>query len=740
MASFNPAQDDVDIPQYYKDVDSGSRPGGGGVARKAPPAINQSAGKSKQVTHTPIEVPTVSGLDTRGAQLNLFADVLGQTIDTVDEYYQQSVREDVENAVDAANAGVPGFNDLTSVADLPSEVTATLSDLNDIKARVDAGLTTRTAYWGQLAAKAKQLKSKYAGYRDEIDQEFSRLSGSKPANALRAALLSGLESSGGGMQKLEQQLAKSGDLPDDYFERKASGNPYGESELLQEVNSRRREKWNYEFEVSQYKHNKELGKDVKQEGGQLFYARAQKVTDDYARTEKVESEALGGLATIDQLLDAHRLTTDPNQKGKLEADITQYIAQARFDLEQNLRSTFTGPISESYQDSWSVSVDNPVEVYASGQKAINAFVENLEKTMNLKGNGLADVAINAVAGAKNQGLRNIVNNDPDIAVTMSIGEAFKDNPAVLQSLNSVGAKYAGQGPRIVALAAGDVVKVNNTGQVVRGSVLEVQEKINQESPDMPSKDRIAISESQAKIFVDAVESGKANPALIETYAKKMFGPGNERFIAAMPLQDKAAHFRALLTSEVRDVMSKLKVSEPDIYNDYTNWAEGQFLSLIQSQINEMNKQSSDSRYNVMYDPEKWQFSYLGESKRTIGLKGIPTTVAPGRNFYLERTVGDINSAMATIAPIIEERGLDPETYFIDTFLKNGLALNEKSPTIGETVVDMFVKGFKARYKEWDEWAKDPYKWNPGNQWETGSGTRFRELPPLVSPSNTVQVE
>lgn len=48
MASFNPAQDDVDIPQYYKDVDSGSRPGGGGVARKAPlPLISRRARVNK---------------------------------------------------------------------------------------------------------------------------------------------------------------------------------------------------------------------------------------------------------------------------------------------------------------------------------------------------------------------------------------------------------------------------------------------------------------------------------------------------------------------------------------------------------------------------------------------------------------------------------------------------------------------------------------------------------------------
>lgn len=75
-------------------------------------------------------------------------------------------------------------------SDTPQDIT-TLSDrLGSLQSARDGGKISSSYYESRLLAEAKKLRAQYPGFRDEIDQQFAKVTGSNPANAYIRALTS----------------------------------------------------------------------------------------------------------------------------------------------------------------------------------------------------------------------------------------------------------------------------------------------------------------------------------------------------------------------------------------------------------------------------------------------------------------------------------------------------------------------------------------------------------------------
>lgn len=67
------------------------------------------------------------------------------------------------------------------------------------------GKIRESNYWARLDEEARKLKSRFSGYKDEIDTRFSQLTGRRPANALRASLAREVASASTGDKFLRQE-------------------------------------------------------------------------------------------------------------------------------------------------------------------------------------------------------------------------------------------------------------------------------------------------------------------------------------------------------------------------------------------------------------------------------------------------------------------------------------------------------------------------------------------------------
>jgi hypothetical protein len=93
-----------------------------------------------------------------------------------------------------AGGGIKGVLDNNAEAnnggDIPGEVGDLPSTLEGLESAKGSGKISGSYYQSQLLTLAKNLRAKYPGFREEIDQAFTKVTGSNPANAYIRSLVS----------------------------------------------------------------------------------------------------------------------------------------------------------------------------------------------------------------------------------------------------------------------------------------------------------------------------------------------------------------------------------------------------------------------------------------------------------------------------------------------------------------------------------------------------------------------
>src|SRR5690242_7831704 len=187
MAIFNPDIKPEGIPNYTGASKEPSRLqadtslGGavkdiGDIFSEAPPAFNRSIKENIQE-------------DTQAQMDDIFA-AHGVGVSP----------EDMKAIVGKGSLGrkYTGVNDDGTPADnlgaegefqLPSGVSMKVAAAEKLKALYDAGELSQGHFDATVEAAKKQLRNRYPGYREEIDQEFEKITGTKSANAVRRDIL-----------------------------------------------------------------------------------------------------------------------------------------------------------------------------------------------------------------------------------------------------------------------------------------------------------------------------------------------------------------------------------------------------------------------------------------------------------------------------------------------------------------------------------------------------------------------
>jgi hypothetical protein len=106
-------------------------------------------------------------------------------VDTANNWNKHQIDEQVREGFDAANAPF--------TASIPKELENSGASVQALQNAYDQGKISDTYYTGQLASLSKKLRSQYPDYEDYIDQSFQSITGIRPANAYRNAVMSELE-------------------------------------------------------------------------------------------------------------------------------------------------------------------------------------------------------------------------------------------------------------------------------------------------------------------------------------------------------------------------------------------------------------------------------------------------------------------------------------------------------------------------------------------------------------------
>jgi hypothetical protein len=297
-----------------------------------------------------------------GILLEGAGNLFGQSVAYADAGVKQAIKNDVSAVVDigreadTANlefvreqAGVAGAGLSFAAPDEASEVTDVSSQSKPPPPQaVGAGVSTAeklttanqarrmgdTEYYNRMTALAKQLKSRYPSYSEEVDAEFSRLLGTNPANAYRRALQNDIAAAQAGANATDKWL----DTNSKYVQTIWPGSTREwQKQNLNEVQHRVDMYKSHEFQVQSSKSALEL----KKARGEDTEADALKVAN---QTAEIESRAFleGGSNMMGLNAVTQQVTTTKPTPEKIE-EWTQTTAALKQRASMQIRQRLADP-------------------------------------------------------------------------------------------------------------------------------------------------------------------------------------------------------------------------------------------------------------------------------------------------------------------------------------------------------------------------------------------------------------
>lgn len=591
MASFNPQTQDTGVP----DLTSASR--GPGVNRTFETLF--------------------SGL----------ADTAENVLKVKDTQTQLDIQDQASNMFDSVNKEFG--------LDTPVGMTDGLDQIQVLKNAVDQGKLSEVNYYGRLATLSKQLRSKYPGYEHIVDQTIQSVTGTRPANAYRDAILQEMShaaSEASSADKFQRQYVKENEgiiasIFPDYFE---SPGKYSFDQL--------------QIGVSKYKAKDEaISSRVKE----LQLNSAENQFNDVQAKKTIDQD----FSFITQsFLTSATGANDPSFGQK----INDFVAKGGGKPEEI--NSFIGLITQGeaalraklYQRGQSEYVAHGILSNDDLNKAIDNAMYPLTKAKEAVLGGDFKLAsryatINKVVEDKQV---NDLFNDPDIRVGNGLNKISTD--LGMEWFSKTQDAIFGRVQDTKAAQIGDEI----AGQVMNGNTTILSKAVDQGDS--------ALTKSALNSSFNVLIDPNANSQNVHNVVQSLFGPDAKNWMDRRVVnpEDMETLYTKFLDPKVTAAIFS-KGSDED-KSTYFQWAMTKARSIpafaaAAGDINSLNAGLKDwnSQLQLRFDPKTMRVSVV----RPTGLddREVSTVWKP-----YGRAVDAMNKVFAVMAPIIDASGQNRE--------------------------------------------------------------------------------
>jgi hypothetical protein len=570
---------------------------------------------------------------------------LAETIDAgvqvADQSVQTSIKEDVYAQTDAIKDEF-GVSDATlfeadaeGSGPLPPQLEQAGSNIARLQNAYNKGALRESHYWARLNSMVRQLRQKYPGYRDQIDDMVSSTVGGQPANQLRAALFQEFNDTAGQATKdyndFVERAGFQGLLPPDFFQRQNAGNPYGMTEVQAYVFNRTarsaaisEEKAILELSAQQDNVNvKEVGRVFSEEASQSVWNILEDTTNALGSRYDQISERLRAYQENPRLVEQ-----EGGQEGL--AWLRTEIGSLEQGLRMELLKTSTNP--------WGTDAANTYASYLEPEE-LNQRVEQAMMPLTLLKNAIND---------ENFGMINALTAQIEATKTQAQAKLLADVPGVaylkaLQDLANPTAvdKYLMLNPQIGnAVSAALLDTVSAQAAIGEGSVVSAME--------------LGEAKNQSADFYNGLIKRWENiadqigtdlpPEMVAQNVRFMFSDDASVVFSKMSPDDKWSYYTRVSSPQVTKKMLELKaMGDTQSWNTYQTWTSRAFVGLFREELLTLGNMNQDvnSPYTVT-----WNDRIKGFELYSPGFLFGDVTVPMTR----------INSAIQVISPIIEADG------------------------------------------------------------------------------------
>lgn len=683
------------------------------------------------------------------------ATIQDQLYDRVDKYRQGAIDNYSQFGKDVkGNASLPGYNDnaQATAEDMPDELNDLGNNVQTLSDGKSSGKISLSQYWLGVDSIAKDMRSRFPGYKEYIDQTISTITGHNPANALFASTIQDLNRSLSSKQDPVEKLAYS--KAADFAAKGGAdgkGDPFG-YKLIEGLQNKTL------TPVQVFKHINE----------------SNAVNYNAARAR----DALEGRTAV---LGQDKITAD--EVAKEQTTNISYSELNRFKLGSGLTMAETGK-NVLQMVNGEVPYD-PVAIKKLGlqyQGGIVVMGDKIRSYLTTPGadgltlaaravgpNGDIDAYVDKMIAYGTQTPRAIAGllqkGDPGSISLATLQAQEMEAQATNDRYNGLKTDY-GKRQRMMAVIKDDTVAMReftkdtlgkeygspNINQFVKDMYASFQTQ-----PDAASGHIITPSEAIAKanaagvtnpeVYKDFAEYGKkiTNRELPEdkrvAIAYSMFHTNNLNFLKnfnedhwetapngkQILISGKYKVWKDYTSNDVVQAVKELSATHPEVAKMYKNWTETAVGSdLFGPVVRDMNGIAADPRVKLTYDNTNYELKVKegGEDFNSRYARRIQGGT-PGPVNILEDKVDKFNQAIQGLARAsgVNIKDAKPETIngYIWGLMKGmGFDVKEMSKDDPKTVADQAVRAFTTSATEW---LKKPF--NSPDQWFRSTGENSR---------------
>lgn len=576
----------------------------------------------------PIETP--QGDTSLGVALKEGGELLTEGVHIADTYIKKTIESDLHTSIDSERAAyTEALNyaqdkvktDKVSLLQgsgegqsIPGGINEGLQKIDQIQGAKANGKLSETYYYGRLDTIAKDMRSRFPGYRDYIDEKVSNITGVNPANAYIKSIISDINTyqtnSNTEHNKIESQIFENIQyVGEQNWQRWKQGN-LSDTAVLGMIAQRKAVKSDLELRELQRKDitgNKTLLADSTKDNATFFSANL--VSD--ALQDVITNAGFTGQKAIDFLHDMEA------GKIKIPQDKVQFIQEAFASMREKVNQRLQAEYNKQRDNGSTWAVDVGGSGVANTQ--IAGHIKPLDDILgwiNNKDYGPAFRAENFIKATTAQTSQNILTNKdigPYMANTAAVRHLGGDR--LVQDLfeqaiktgmgtkwtawvSKMGTEAVAQPdfestgyPRTISDFVADSQKVQAPKEVFQ-SILSLPEALSRSDVPDPVKASVARTTFDPK-----------NRDVLNSFEVDHTDPATGRFVPG-----KWSIFNTFTSQAKVDEVKRLSQNDPKLLTDMQQWANTSFGTMFRQEINNLNKLQNYPGLKLAWDPDAHLFN------------------------------------------------------------------------------------------------------------------------------------
>jgi TIGR02594 family protein len=549
-----------------------------------------------------------------------------------------------------------------SPAKLPSGVTSGGETLAKYKAALDAGEMSETHFDLSAEKIVRSMRTKYPGYRDEIDSMTSSILGITPANAARKSVLADLLSMENAQNtaknKIEQQFLKDREwIMRLYPEADVSWYAANKSVVDTKVGQYMAEDQLLKSDALKLANSKSTREEKSVESERLFTNQA-----GFEVKSFLDSVQNTLIKKKDQLI-AQGASASGAEIQQLQLQAGQVIDQVKarlLNVANERRTDSNGKLVDSH--AMHIGIEKTNKIIDQQIEPLKTIASSLSNNNN---DGIAKATSNLITANTDRAVLEIQKKVPQAlvlgALRKSLGDAAVGTivatsdvlaPAMKAVHDAGVAGVIGDGNGAAPPTATDVLKSmgigrprgNASGQATRMVFSNWQKLATHENPETAAR---------------AVESLYTDPGMLPSFSSK----------------EREQVFTMLASPAFSQKMIELGKTKPQAFQQYSQWVEQSFQTVAKPAIDTLqNDLVKFNRFDTEFHPDTMQFSAKprpGYEKNT----GSPI-INEDPEKYAFQTLAPINRFLKQVQPVLEEKygKADAPRKLLDLMQTGGLDL------------------------------------------------------------------